>query len=715
MKRILFVVAIFSLSLLAISCENKLKQSTGPPLNLVPPPTPKNILVAIGDKSVTLTWSVDSLNGIKRFKIYRSDSSTVQPKLYDSTATATTKYKDGGLQNGKTYFYQISSVSTSNLEGYKSAKISGVPNLYAVVINSGAKFTNTRNVNLGLTGASNSRHVIISEDSLFGDASWQIFSGSKSFALSAGDGTKYVYVKFRDQDGNETSDFYWDDIILDTQASISSVTENTLGLPKTAGQTIHFTVATGETEGNAKVDVGSVTNLQLYDDGSHGDGFANDGTYELDYFISNDVEVEDAIVTGKFTDAAGNQAPNRTAAGKVTILKAPDAVTLLSPFPVPGSHSSIALAWSQSNESDFAAYKIYRSASSGVTLSSTLVANLTGRSATSYTDTALSPNTWYHYKVFVFDANNLSTGSNEDSARTNSDAPPDTVQLLPPSNITSTTISLGWTQSNAVDFYAYQLYRAKTDTVTSDSTLIASINNRATVAYTDTGLEADTTYYYRLYVLDKSGLSSGSNTVSGQTKPYPVPDPVTLFAPSNITQNSMTLNWTQAQSADFSAYRLFRSSSPGVDSTDQLVTSITGLTTLSYSDTGLASGTAYYYRVYVYNTFGNGAGSNQVSAITLPNQPPAAVVLSTPTRVDSTRLKLVWTQNSDPDFASYRIFRDTAPNVDTTDQLITIINQAATTTYTDENLTTGQAYYYRVFVFDKQNLSSGSNEVSGIP
>ena len=514
MRKFFAICTLLVLGLFSLDCENKIKDSTGPPLNLNPPPTPKNVTLEIGDRTIRLNWSVDSLNPIAYFKIYRSDSSGVDPELYDSTASATTSFTDSGLKNGSIYFYQVSSVSTSGLEGYKSAKVSAAPNLYAVVINSDAKYTNSRNVSLGLTGAVNPRHVIISEDSTFGDASWQTFSGSKSFTLSFGDGTKYVYVKFKDQDGNETFEKFWDDIILDTQASIGSVTENTLGQPKQAGNMIHLLVDAGELEGIARIDIGSIQNLALYDDGTHGDGFVNDGIYELDYLVPNVVEVQDAVVTGKFTDAAGNQAPARTAFGKVTILKAPDPVNLLPPFAVPGSYSSITLNWSQSSESDFAAYRVYRSVNSGVGLNSELVGSINSSTTTTYTDTALNENTWYHYRIFVFNANNLSSGSNEDSARTNVNLPPTAVVLATPARVDSTSLSLSWTQNTDSDFSSYRIYRDTTGTVTTDDDLVSIVNQAATTTYIDKNLTTGQRYYYSVFVYDKKELFTPSNVES---------------------------------------------------------------------------------------------------------------------------------------------------------------------------------------------------------
>jgi len=177
----------------------------------------------------------------------------------------------------------------------------------------------------------------------------------------------------------------------------------------------------------------------------------------------------------------------------------------------------------------------------------------------------------------------------------------------------------------------------------------------------------------------------------------------------------MTLFWTQSNATDFYAYQLYRANSPTVNSDSTLLTTITSRTTVSYTDTGLDANTTYFYRLYVVDKSGLSTATDSVSGTTLPDLPPEPVVLSAPSPVDSTRLKLTWTQNNDSDFASYRIYRSTSANVDTQDVLVTVINQAGTTTYTDENLTTAQTYYYRVFVYDRQGLSSGSNEVSGAP
>ncbi|HBV99393.1 MAG TPA: phage tail protein, partial [Desulfotomaculum sp.] len=87
----------------------------------------------------------------------------------------------------------------------------------SISINGGNTYTNSTSVTLTLsaTGAS---EMMVSEDSSFSGASYEAYSASKSFTLSSGDGTKTVYVKYRNAAGNETSGTISDSITLDTTA-----------------------------------------------------------------------------------------------------------------------------------------------------------------------------------------------------------------------------------------------------------------------------------------------------------------------------------------------------------------------------------------------------------------------------------------------------------------------------------------------------------------
>lgn len=74
-------------------------------------------------------------------------------------------------------------------------------------------------------------------------------------------------------------------------------------------------------------------------------------------------------------------------------------------------------------------------------------------------------------------------------------------------------VQLNWTQSeDNGDFAAYLVYRSTSAGVTEqNSTRIAQITDKRTLSFLDTGIVNGITYYYRVYVLDKTNLTAGSN------------------------------------------------------------------------------------------------------------------------------------------------------------------------------------------------------------
>jgi formylglycine-generating enzyme required for sulfatase activity len=89
-----------------------------------------------------------------------------------------------------------------------------------------------------------------------------------------------------------------------------------------------------------------------------------------------------------------------------------EAVLLKSPSSI--TNSSMVLSWTKSEESDFASYKLYRSTSSRVSQSSTLVgAPITSNTAISKAMTGLSAATKYYFKVYVCNTEGQCTGSNK--------------------------------------------------------------------------------------------------------------------------------------------------------------------------------------------------------------------------------------------------------------------------------------------------------------
>ncbi len=92
-----------------------------------------------------------------------------------------------------------------------------------IVINGGAAYTNSTAVNLTLSTSDSGSGVyqmLFSNDGVSWSV-WEAYGTSKAWTLTSGDGTKTVYVQYRDNAGNISGSFT-DTIGLDTIAPSSS-------------------------------------------------------------------------------------------------------------------------------------------------------------------------------------------------------------------------------------------------------------------------------------------------------------------------------------------------------------------------------------------------------------------------------------------------------------------------------------------------------------
>ncbi len=588
------------------------------------PPAPRELAVAVGDLKAVLTWNIDKVSTIKFYRIYRRDTTIAEFALLDTAMSRS--YVDSRVRNGVKYFYQISAVNLSGLEGKRSAVATAIPNFFAIAIEAGTDYTAKRDVLITVTAPPRTELMMFSNDSLFTGSVWQRYAATAPWPLSFGDGKKNVYAKFRDVDGKESVDKVKDAIILDTTALISALTENSAGQVLMFGKRIHFTLTANEVGGNATIGiVGGPQGIQLFDDGARGDKTRGDGIYEVDYTIPQSVQVIDGKVRGFFTDRVGNVAQPLEAATQITIQKPPDAVTMFQPAPIGSQQNALRLLWSASRDTaDFASYVIYRSTTRNFDPSLVPpIDNVSVMQVTSYNDLNLLPGVTYYYRVVVFDKAGLqSVPSNEVNGRTSVNQPPAAVILNTPIPIDDGTskVQLTWSRSLDADFANYRIYRAGDAKVDSLDILLTSITNQSATLYLDAGLKAATKYFYRIYVYDQAGNATGSNVVSMTTAPNLPPIPVTLAIPTAVDTVSLRLSWSQNLDTDFASYRLFRTTvgGPAIDPAKQQPVAIINANSANtiYTDTGLRPKTRYLYQVFVYDFGGLYSGSNQVEGTT---------------------------------------------------------------------------------------------------
>jgi hypothetical protein len=93
------------------------------------------------------------------------------------------------------------------------------------------------------------------------------------------------------------------------------------------------------------------------------------------------------------------------------------------------------------------------------------------------------------------------------------------------------------------------------------------------------------------------------------------PTPVVLNQPTNITENSLRLSWSESTATDFKNYTVYQSDLQG--NIGNPIHTITSRSTTSYDVTELTFNTTYHFVIRVYDTGGLYADSNQVTATTL--------------------------------------------------------------------------------------------------
>jgi hypothetical protein len=97
----------------------------------------------------------------------------------------------------------------------------------SIVINGDAAYTNSTSVTLGLsaTDSGSGVHQMRFSNDNASWSTWEAYDTNKAWTLTSGDGTKTVYVQYRDYAGNASGSFS-DTIILDTTAPSGSIVIN---------------------------------------------------------------------------------------------------------------------------------------------------------------------------------------------------------------------------------------------------------------------------------------------------------------------------------------------------------------------------------------------------------------------------------------------------------------------------------------------------------
>jgi fibronectin type 3 domain-containing protein len=268
-----------------------------------------------------------------------------------------------------------------------------------------------------------------------------------------------------------------------------------------------------------------------------------------------------------------------------------------------------------------------------------------------------------------------------------------------PTNLTATAgntqVTLNWSASAGAT--SYNVYRGTSAGGESGTPVVTGLTS---TTYTNTGLTNGTTYFFTVKAVNLAGMSPASNEASTTPQPSIPPAPTGLSATAGNTQ--VSLSW--AGSSGATSYNVYRGATAGGEGSTAIAT---GITTTSYTNTGLTNGTAYFYKVAAVNSAGTSGLSNEASAT--PSGTTGVVSIACGNSA-------VGTFVADTDFSGGAVSSGTTNAIDTsavTNPAPTSVYQhgrKGTCTYTIPGLTAGASYHVRLDFCEYAHTASGQRQ-----
>ncbi|HOO74813.1 MAG TPA: fibronectin type III domain-containing protein [Tepiditoga sp.] len=165
----------------------------------------------------------------------------------------------------------------------------------------------------------------------------------------------------------------------------------------------------------------------------------------------------------------------------------------------------------------------------------------------------------------------------------------------------STEIKLFWTD-NSSDENGFKVERKENDSSWKE---IADLPQNS-AEFTDTFLNPDTFYAYRVYCYNEKGISDYTESLPVKTYEKSVKAP-SEFTYDNLG-NAFLLKWKD-NSLNEKGFKVERKS----NNSEWSVIADLSENTVEFRDETLVSGETYFYRIYGYNEFGNSEYSEEIS------------------------------------------------------------------------------------------------------
>ncbi len=567
--------------------------------NINIPATPQNFKAAAqGTTSAALSWG--SVSGVNGYKIYRSESADSGYTLVRTNTSATqTSYTDASLTLGKTYYYKVTAYVTSG-----ATELESVP-------------AGPASTKAALSAPTNFKaEKIIGQESV--KLSWSAVSGSTGYEVYRSDSETGTYSLINKAAGASTLQ-YTDNTVINGRTYYykvnAYVTQGGDDISGNQTEAVKVVVTDGagpvtnlkaESAGynSAKISWDVVSNADgynVYRATSAGGTYTKAGTTTTGSFTQSNLSTGSTyFFTVKAYRNQGSQKIEGEAAGPVSVKPvnaAPESLKLSK------ATGGFKLTWTKS--AGATGYDIYRSESKTGTYK--VIGSVTGANTLTYTDTAgLGVGKTYYYKVAAYRTMSSGKVAGDDSPIMQATKSTPKPENLAGKGQSTSSIKLTWNRPEGA--LGYYIYRSTNKNGGYKSIKLLT-SSAASLSYTDSkDLAPGTKYYYKVipYILvdgeKVKGITGGP--VAAQTKSA-TPTGIKAAFTGNA---EVSVSWNAVDGA--AGYQLYRATAAAGP-----FNGIKTLTTNSFKDTSVSSGSTYYYKVRSYRTVGGQKVFSTFSAV----------------------------------------------------------------------------------------------------
>lgn len=224
----------------------------------------------------------------------------------------------------------------------------------------------------------------------------------------------------------------------------------------------------------------------------------------------------------------------------------------------------------------------------------------------------------------------------------------------------------------------YEIWRAA-----SEGGNFAKVGEATGTTWSDTQVEVNTTYWYRVKACNRAGCSDLSAPDSGYAAGEGTPSvPTGVSATDGAYTDRVRVTWDEALGA--TSYEVWRDVAR--DGPYNLRATVTGTT---YDDRDASPGVVYWYKVKACNALGCSAFSAPDSGFTFATVPDPVTNVQASDGTYNDRVRVTWTASAGA--ASYEVHR-----AESEGGTYTLRGTTTSTAYDDTGVTVGTTYWYRV-------------------